>query len=74
LNGISVVLAAADTHRAGAIEQLQEHGEKLGVKVIAQADPSAVARDAVEYATKHGIQVALLDTAGRMNTSKLPNH
>jgi fused signal recognition particle receptor len=72
-NGISVVLAAADTHRAGAIEQLQEHGEKLGVKVIAQrygADPSAVARDAVEYATKHGIQVALLDTAGRMNNSK----
>ncbi|MGB8935768.1 MAG: hypothetical protein WCC17_11755 [Candidatus Nitrosopolaris sp.] len=36
MNGISVVLAAADTHRAGAIEQLQEHGEKLGVKVIAQ--------------------------------------
>ena len=41
---LSVVLASADTHRAGAIEQLQEHGEKLGAKVIAQkygADPSA---------------------------------
>ena len=72
-NGISVVLATADTHRAGAIEQLQEHGKKLGVKVIAQkygADPSAVARDAIEYATKHGIQVTLIDTAGRMNNSK----
>jgi fused signal recognition particle receptor len=52
-NGTSVVLAAADTYRAGAIEQLQEHGEKLGFKVIAQrygSDPSAVARDAIEYA------------------------
>jgi fused signal recognition particle receptor len=72
-NGISVVLAAADTYRAGAIEQLQEHGKRLGVKVIAQkygADPSAVARDAIEYAAKHAIQVALIDTAGRMNSSK----
>ncbi len=72
-NGISVVLAAAYTHRAGAIEQLQEHGERLGIKVIAQkygVDPSAVSRDAMEYATKHGIQVALVDTAGRMNNSK----
>ena len=51
-NGISVVLAAADTHRAGAIEQLTEHAEKIGLKVIAQrygADPSAVGRDAVDY-------------------------
>jgi fused signal recognition particle receptor len=72
-NGISVVLAAADTHRAGAMEQLQEHGKRLGVKVIAQkygADPSAVARDAIEYATKHAIEVTLIDTAGRMNNSK----
>ena len=52
---------------------MQEHGKKLGVKVIAQGygtDPSAVARDAMEYATKHGIQVTLIDTAGRMNNSK----
>ena len=52
---------------------MQEHGKKLGVKVIAQgygADPSAVATDAMEYATKHGIQVTLIDTAGRMNNSK----
>jgi len=72
-NVISVVLAAADTHRAAAIEQLQEHGKRLGVKVIAQrygVDPSAVARDTIEYATKHGIQVTLIDTAGRMNNSK----
>ena len=72
-NGLSVVLAAADTHRAGAIEQLQEHGKRLGVKVIAQrygADPSAIARDAMEYAVKHVIEVVLVDTAGRMNNSK----
>ena len=52
---------------------MQEHGDRLGVKVIAQrygADPSAVARDAIEYATKHAIQVTLIDTAGRMNNSK----
>ena len=52
---------------------MQEHGKRLGVKVIAQkygADPSAVARDAIEYAVKHAIQVTLIDTAGRMNNSK----
>jgi fused signal recognition particle receptor len=72
-NGISVVLAAADTHRAGAIEQLTEHGEKIGLKVIAQrygADPSAVGRDAVEYGRKHYIDAVLIDTAGRMQTAK----
>ena len=61
-NGISVVLAAADTYRAGAIEHSQERGEKLGFKVITQkygADSSAVARDAIEYAAKHAIQVTL---------------
>jgi fused signal recognition particle receptor len=72
-NGISVVLAAADTHRAGAIEQLTEHAEKIGLKVIAQrygADPSAVGRDAVEYGRKHYIDAVLIDTAGRMQTAK----
>src|SRR6266487_632679 len=71
--GISVVLAAADTHRAGAIEQLSEHAEKIGLKVIAQrygADPSAVGRDAVDYGRKHYIDAVLIDTAGRMQTAK----
>ncbi|HEY7573209.1 MAG TPA: signal recognition particle-docking protein FtsY [Nitrososphaeraceae archaeon] len=72
-NGLSVVMAAADTHRSGAIEQLCAHGERLSLKVIAQrygADPSAVGRDAVEFAKKHFIDVVLIDTAGRMQTSK----
>ncbi len=72
-NGISVVLAAADTHRAGAIEQLSQHGQKLALKVIAQrygADPSAVGRDAVDYGRKHHIDAVLIDTAGRMQTAK----
>ena len=72
-NGISVVLAAADTHRAGAIEQITQHGNNLNVKVISQrygADPSAVARDALEHAKKNYIEAVLIDTAGRMQTSK----
>ena len=72
-NGISAVLAAADTHRAGAIEQLSKHGENLSIKVISQrygADPSAVGRDAVDYATKHRVDTVLIDTAGRMQTAK----
>src|SRR5919199_5726671 len=71
--GFSVVLAAADTHRAGAIEQLTQHAERLSLKVITQnygADPSAVCRDAVEYAKKHYIDAVLIDTAGRMQTAK----
>lgn len=71
--GISVVLAAADTHRAGAIEQITQHGNNLNVKVISQrygADPSAVARDALEHAKKNYIEAVLIDTAGRMQTSK----
>lgn len=71
--GISVVMAAADTHRAGAIEQITQHGNNLNVKVISQrygADPSAVARDALEHAKKNYIEAVLIDTAGRMQTSK----
>ncbi len=71
--GFSVVVAAGDTHRAGAIEQLTQHAERLSLKVIAQrygADPSAVGRDALDYAKKHYIDVVLIDTAGRMQTSK----
>ncbi|NOJ26896.1 MAG: signal recognition particle-docking protein FtsY [Nitrososphaera sp.] len=72
-SGISLVVAAGDTHRAGAIEQLSLHAERLSLKVIAQrygADPSAVGRDAVDYAKKHYIDAVLIDTAGRMQTSK----
>jgi fused signal recognition particle receptor len=72
-HGISVVLAAGDTHRAGAIEQIMYHGNNLNVKVISQrygADPSAVARDALEHAKKNYVEVVLIDTAGRMQTSK----
>lgn len=68
---ISSVLAAADTFRAASIEQLEKHGEKLGIRVIHQeygADPAAVAFDAVQYANAHGIKVVLIDTAGRMHT------
>ena len=72
-NNVSVVLAAGDTHRAGAIEQLSRHAERLSLKVITQrygADPSAVGRDAIDYAKKHHIDVVLVDTAGRMQTAK----
>ena len=71
--GVSVVVAAGDTHRAGAIEQLSQHAEKLSLKVIAQrygADPSAVGRDAVDYGRKHYVEAVLIDTAGRMQTAK----
>ncbi len=73
--GISCCLAAGDTFRAGAIEQLALHGERLGVTVIqhkAGADPAAVAYDAIEHAKARRKDVVLLDTAGRMqNNSNL---
>ena len=71
--GFSVVIAAADTFRAGAIEQLETHGKKLGVRVIKHrygADPAAVAYDAVQHAKSKGINVVLIDTAGRLQTDK----
>ena len=69
----SVVVAAADTFRAGAIEQLKEHTNRLNLKLVAQnynSDPAAVARDAVLYAKSHKTDCVLIDTAGRMQTSK----
>ncbi len=69
--GIKPVLAAADTFRAASIEQLKTHGNKLKIPVIAHdygSDPAAVAFDAKAYATKHKLQVVLIDTAGRMYT------
>jgi len=70
--GVSCVMAAGDTFRAGAIEQLALHGERLGVRVIkhsAGADPAAVAYDAIEHAKARHKDVVLLDTAGRMQTN-----
>ena len=72
-NGFSVVIAAGDTHRAGAIEQVSEHADRIGAKVVAQrygADPAAVARDGVLYAKAHHIDVVLIDSAGRMQTNQ----
>ena len=69
----SVVIAAADTFRAGAIEQLREHANRLNLKLVAQnyhSDPASVARDAVLYAKSHKTNVVLIDTAGRMQTSE----
>jgi len=69
----SIVVAAADTYRAGAIEQLKEHTKRLNLKLVSQnygSDPAAVAKDAVLYAKSHKIDCVLIDTAGRMQTSK----
>jgi len=69
--GLRVVLAAGDTFRAAAIEQLQVWGERDGVPVIAQAagaDPAAVVYDAMESARARGADVLIADTAGRLHT------
>lgn len=71
-HGYSIVLAAGDTFRAGAIEQLEVHGEKLGLKVVKHktgGDPAAVIFDAIEYAKAHNKDVILADTAGRLHTN-----
>jgi len=71
--GYSVVLACSDTYRAGSIEQLEEHAKRLGVKMIRHtygADPAAVAFDAIKHAKAHGINVVLIDTAGRIQTDR----
>ncbi|MBD3195265.1 MAG: signal recognition particle-docking protein FtsY [Candidatus Lokiarchaeota archaeon] len=71
--GISVVAAAADTFRAGAIEQLSHHMNNVGVKVIKnqyKSDPASVAYDAIEHAKAKDIDVVLIDTAGRQVTDK----
>ena len=71
--GFSLVVAAGDTHRAGAIEQLEQHTNRLSLKIVKQrygADPSSVGRDAYDHAKKNHIDIVLMDTAGRMQTSK----
>jgi len=70
--GYKPVMAASDTFRAGAIEQLTHHADKIGVKIIKHkkgADPAAVAFDAVEHAKAQGKELVLVDTAGRMQTN-----
>jgi len=69
----SVVLACSDTYRAGSIEQLEEHAKRLGIRMIKHkygADAAAVAYDAVSHAKAHGINVVLIDTAGRIQTDR----
>ncbi|HZD12928.1 MAG TPA: signal recognition particle-docking protein FtsY, partial [Candidatus Binatus sp.] len=69
----TVIIAASDTYRAGSIQQLEEHARRIGVRTIKHdygADAAAVAFDAVNYARAHGINVVLVDTAGRMQTNK----
>ncbi len=67
--GKTVVLAAADTFRAGAIDQLATHAERIGVRCIRSqrgGDAAAVSRDAVESAKARGEDIVIIDTAGRM--------
>ncbi|WP_210618271.1 signal recognition particle-docking protein FtsY [Mammaliicoccus lentus] len=75
--GKKVILAAGDTFRAGAIEQLQVWGERVGVEVISQkegSDPAAVMYDAVNAAKSRGADVLICDTAGRLqNKANLMN-
>ncbi|HLC47351.1 MAG TPA: signal recognition particle-docking protein FtsY, partial [Candidatus Nanoarchaeia archaeon] len=71
-NKKSCVMAAGDTFRAAAIQQLEEHGNRLGVKVIKHdygSDPAAVAFDAIKYAEAHNISAVLVDTAGRQHSN-----
>jgi len=69
--GNNVILAAGDTFRAAAIDQLKIHGERLGIRVVAQqhgSDPGAVLWDAIDAAATAGAQLVIADTAGRMHT------
>ena len=72
-NGLKVVFSASDTFRAAAIEQMEVHGNRLGVRVIKRpygSDPTAVAFDAVNHSKASGIDVVLIDTAGRQETNQ----
>ncbi len=71
--GYTVVIACADTYRTGSIEQLEEHARRIGVKTIKHtygADAAAVAFDSINHARANGINVVLIDTAGRMQTKR----
>jgi fused signal recognition particle receptor len=69
--GKKVILGAADTFRAAAVDQLQVWGDRLGVEVIAgapESDPGAVAFNAVQAGVARGMDIILIDTAGRLHT------
>ena len=71
--GIKPILAAADTFRSAAVEQIKIHGDRLGIKTITSeygSDPASVGFDAIQYAKKNHADVVLIDTAGRMHTNK----
>ncbi len=68
--GMKVVLGAADTFRAAAVDQIKIWGERVGVEVVAKGmntDPAAVAFEAVKYGTENGADVVIIDTAGRLH-------
>ncbi|MFX0107090.1 MAG: signal recognition particle-docking protein FtsY [Candidatus Hodarchaeota archaeon] len=72
-NGFSVVIAAGDTYRAGSLEQLERHADRLGIRVIKQeygSDAAAVAFDTIAHAKAKHIDIVLVDTAGRMQSNK----
>ena len=69
--GRKVILAAADTFRAAAIDQLKKHGERVGAEVVAHqpgADPGAVVYDALQAAKNREVDDVIIDTAGRLHT------
>ncbi|MHA2204182.1 MAG: signal recognition particle-docking protein FtsY, partial [Candidatus Hodarchaeales archaeon] len=71
--GFSSVLAASDTFRAGAIQQLEKHANKLKIKIIKGdygADGASIAFDAINHAQARHINAVLIDTAGRMETNR----
>ncbi|MEM0087083.1 MAG: signal recognition particle-docking protein FtsY [Candidatus Micrarchaeaceae archaeon] len=71
--GLSCVVAAADTFRAAAIEQAAMHAEKLGIEIVKSgygADPASVAFDAIAHAKAKGMDIVLVDTAGRQETNR----
>lgn len=71
--GYKVVLAAADTFRAAAVDQLDIHADRLGIRIVKQrtgSDPGAVVYDAITSAQAHGDDIILVDTAGRMHNKE----
>ncbi|MDD3776308.1 MAG: signal recognition particle-docking protein FtsY [Actinomycetota bacterium] len=71
-DGKTVLIAAADTYRAAAVEQIEHHAQAIGIPVVSHqrnSDPGAVVYDSIEKAIANQIDVVLIDTAGRMQTS-----
>jgi signal recognition particle receptor subunit alpha len=71
--GLNVMVAACDTFRAGAVEQLRTHGRNLGLEIFDRGygkDPADIAKHALQYAANNGYDVVLVDTAGRMQDNE----